>query len=134
MSRDDLREKFENAEGEFADTDRTVALFQNVRMCAQAGVAPPQWVVQALAERIGPWLNLEVGSLDDAFGVNRYSETSLTSMKRNHRISLELFERVRGLEDQGVTIPWADLEKEFGASKTKLQTMYYKRLERFPKK
>jgi hypothetical protein len=123
MSRDDLRDMFDNAEGEWADTDRTVALFQNVVLCARAGVAPPQWVVQALAERVHPWLNLEVGSLDDAFGVNRYSNDALKTMKHRHRIRKAFLARKQEYLDRGETIPWEDLAQELGTSVSNLQKM-----------
>lgn len=103
-----------------------------LKMCAESGEPLPQWAFGYLEKSISRWSDLECATLDEAFGME-VSSTSSLNKKRNDQIAFTVHARVREIQKNGQAVPWNDLADEFAVSVSKLQTLYYKKKSWFEK-
>jgi hypothetical protein len=119
---DGYKDQYENSTG----GDRVAALFSAILFCGSDGIVIPECAFKGFLEATGKWFDLEVNSLDEAFGVKPLPDTTRKNRARNRDLMFKVFARVLMLKKQGKPIPWDKLAKDFGASKSKLQDLYYK--------
>lgn len=131
---EELKKMFDEAShhGEFSDAIRSRAIFKAIDFCGEQELAMPKWVWWGFGNKLSSWYGMTAGSLDEAFGFKPVPPTTLKNKRRNSELQIEIVNRVWTLEAMQKTIPWDELAKELGKSKTSLQTFYYNWKKSFP--
>lgn len=105
--------------------ERAAALLSALRICLWSGEAVPTWAAQAFLDATSTWFALRARSLDEAFGVPPIGVKRFAQMGERRKIAAALFNAIADLTRCNKPIDWASLETKLGASKSKLQNLYY---------
>lgn len=105
---------------------RASILMITVQLFAQNKEPLPDWTIQPLTESIDRFFFSDATtSLDRAFNLTPESEYQAKKYWRDKNLEKRVANIVGSFKEAGVTIPWDDIAKEVGASKTAIQALYY---------
>lgn len=107
---------------------RMQSLCAAIQVASRANQPMPKWVSDELSKGLDKWSNLDVATLDEAFGMEPAGKRELNE-RANHQIACAVAGDINRAQQAGITIDWDGLASKYNKSKSTIQELYYERIK-----